>query len=79
MIKKGKAKGEKASGRGSSHRGQDCPESEEVKELEARCKELKGRLKKATNPSERRRLEQEIKVVDWRLQRLRVRPYTPHT
>jgi hypothetical protein len=53
----------------------DCPEWEEIKDLEARQKELKRRLRKVTDPPERRRLEQEIKVLDWRLQRLRVRSH----
>jgi predicted nucleic acid-binding Zn-ribbon protein len=51
------------------------PQAKEIKELEERRKELQRRLQKVTDPLERRRLEQEVKVLGWRLQRLRVRPH----
>lgn len=80
MVRKGKATNQGARGRsGRDSWKPDCPESEEVKALELRRKELKRRLRKMADPLERRRLEQEIKVLEWHLQRLRVRPRTTHS
>ena len=76
MAKKGKATSREASDRSGSNRlNLDDPQLEEIKDLEARQRTLKRRFQEVTDPSERRRLELEIKVLDWRLRRLRVRPH----
>lgn len=76
MARKGKTRDRKASGRSVSKR-RKSPESREKKEVQARRRDLKRRLRKETNPLERRYLERQIRSLDWDLQQLRARHRIP--